>query len=228
MVDRVGMPKRTDKKAKNVPPKTPSPLVRRLVGLAVSLHLAAVFIAPLSMAPFSMSPASELGRELHGWFRPYIEAADLNHGYKFFAPNPGPGNSLQAILKFDDGRTEEKMFPDLDDQWPRLFYHRHMMLAEFLQAVAAPSIPDTIIPGTPEYREAKIRWEGMSEQREVYDAVINSYAQQLLRKYDAAEVTLHGITRLPPMAWEVKAGRKLSDPMNIRQLELGTFRRNAP
>ncbi len=216
--------KKTDaepREPKPAPPKMPSPIVRRLIGLAVTLHVAAVFIAP-----FSMAPASELGGTLHGWFRPYIEIADLNYGYKFFAPEPGPGNSFKAVLKFEDGHTEEKMFPDLDEQWPRLFYHRHMMLSEFLQAGAVPSIPDAIVPGTPEYREAKVRFEAMAPPRKVYDAVVNSYAQQILQKYGATEVTLHGSTRYPPTAQEFIAGRKLTDPGNVRPIKLGTFRRD--
>ena len=36
-------------------------------------------------------------------FRPYLEAAYLDHGYAFFAPDPGPSHLVRYELEFDDG-----------------------------------------------------------------------------------------------------------------------------
>ena len=56
--------------------------------------------------------------------------AYLNHGYQFFAPDPA-GSNLIRYQVFDSGGAEiaAGQFPNLDEQWPRLLYHRHMMLA---------------------------------------------------------------------------------------------------
>jgi hypothetical protein len=64
------------------------------------------------------------------FFGPYLDATYLNHGYHFFAPDPGPAALIRYTGERADGTPFEGTFPTLDEQWPRLLYHRHFMLTE--------------------------------------------------------------------------------------------------
>ena len=78
-----------------------------------------------------MPPSSILSQETAQTFRPYLELLYLNHGYKFFAPDPGRSSRLiRYELELPDGTTVEGIFPDRERYWPRLRYHRHFMLSE--------------------------------------------------------------------------------------------------
>src|SRR5688500_19151420 len=57
----------------------------KLASALIALHLLAVWVAP-----FAVPPSSPFAQTVATAFRPYLEAAFLNHGYKFFAPDPGP------------------------------------------------------------------------------------------------------------------------------------------
>jgi len=131
------------------------PFWRCLASLLLVLHLTAVFVAPWSLSTEPALPPGYVGpldsegnsqplpppdstvwqqpvvpRGLHRFFTPYLNLAYLNHGYQFFAPDPA-GSNLIRYQVWDSGGTEiaSGEFPNLDQQWPRLFYHRHMMLA---------------------------------------------------------------------------------------------------
>ena len=105
--------------------------VRGVVSVLLVLHLVAIASAPLAMEPASL-PA----QKVFGIFRPYLDAAFLNHGYHFFAPEPGPSHLIRYELAFSDGRVEGGTFPDPTEQQPRLNYHRHFMLSEFANQLA--------------------------------------------------------------------------------------------
>jgi hypothetical protein len=99
----------------------------------VALHLSAVFIAPFAFACNAGGSSSPLADAVVGALRPYIVALYLDHGYFFFAPNPGPSRLVDYRVQFADGRSEVKgRFPDLTTEKPRLLYHRHFMLSEAL------------------------------------------------------------------------------------------------
>jgi hypothetical protein len=104
----------------------PSGKLRWLISALLVFHLAAVIISPLSVPPSSATWNN-------AWwvFRPYLEMMYLNHGYKYFAPEPGPSTLLAYTLEFDDGSTLEETIPHRGIR-PRLLYHRHFMLTEFL------------------------------------------------------------------------------------------------
>ena len=99
---------------------------RRLASVLLLLHLIAIISAPLAGPP----PASDLSRHLESLFLPYLQAGFLGHGYRFFAPNPGPSHLVRYEVTFPDGRSESHQFPDPNVHWPRLYYHRHFMVAE--------------------------------------------------------------------------------------------------
>ncbi len=134
------------------------PFWRWLVSLLVVLHLAAVFSAPWDLATFDalppgyMPPTDAMGRPqppppresivwqrpvvtrgLHGFFHDYLNLLYLNHGYEFFAPDPAGTHVIDYQVTQADGKVVEGRLPSVDAQWPRLFYHRHMMLAEQTQ-----------------------------------------------------------------------------------------------
>lgn len=124
------------------PPIVWSPWFRALVSAAVAWHLVGVMVAPLSVPPRFEGRDSVLGAQLKEIYTPYITALYLNHAYKFFAPNPGDSHLVRYDLYFADGTkrvgAEEQGFPDRLRHWPRLLYHRHFMLTEFINDFAPP------------------------------------------------------------------------------------------
>ena len=95
---------------------------------AIAFHFTAVFIAPFAIPP------SDLSLVLRAWFRPYIEINHLDHGYKFF-DEPGPSHRVRYRVELANGGPIEGTIPDRDVHWPRLLYHRHLMLADHNQRV---------------------------------------------------------------------------------------------
>jgi hypothetical protein len=167
-----------------------------LASALIALHLLAVWVAP-----FSVPPSSPFAQMLATWFAPYLEAAFLNHGYKFFAPDPGPTHLVRYELELADGSKQTGTFPDLNRQWPRLLYHRHMMLSERLV-------------GPPE-----ATW---------IEPYARSYARHLLDKHQARKVTLYLVTHLLPYPGQVQAGMKLDDPSLYQESQLLVLSESSP
>ena len=146
--------------------------VRILVSLFVLFHLFAVFIAPMSMA-VALVPRREIDRPLAvavaqqppvQW---YLDALYLNHGYSFFAPDPGEGHLIRFQVYDDRGAViKEGEFPSKTDYFPRLRYHRYFMLAEQCQIGANSEAADK-------------QWQ---------QAYLKNYAQELLREYGGQTV----------------------------------------
>jgi hypothetical protein len=178
----------------------PRPAVRAAVSVLVALHVAAVFLGPFAMPPAT----SELATATASVFRPYVDVMSLANGYKFFAPEPGPGHLLRYELTFDDGKSEEGTFPNRDVHKPRLLYHRYFMMSEFLNTLANPDTP-----------------------REQLDRYAKSYAQHLLDANDAKSVKLFLVRHWVPRMEEVRGGRKLTDKVLYDERPLGTFTRDA-
>lgn len=164
-----------------------------LASVLILLHLTAVWVAP-----FSAPPSSPLSGTLQRFFRPYQDAAFLNHGYKFFAPDPGPTHLVRYELVLADGSKKTGVFPNLKEQWPRLLYHRHMMLSEHLEGPPAM----TWLP-----------------------AYGKSYAQHLLAEHDAESVTLYMVTHLLAYPDQVRRGMKLDDRSLYQERQLLTLKR---
>lgn len=171
---------------------------RWLISGLLLLHLTAVFIAP-----FTFASASEPGNSspLAAWvmetMRPYIDAAFLNHGYFFFAPNPGASHLVRYEAEFDDGReTIEGRFPDLRQQWPRLLYHRHFMLSESLHS---RFVPPEIPPDVPPNSAQRLAWQ---RQRDFYEAMWQSFQNRLSVATGADRVHLTRVEHRPPSPFE--------------------------
>ena len=113
------------------------PLALRLFASAcIFLYLLAVALPPLAGPP----PASELANVILQPFRPLVGALSLSHGYRFFAPNPGPGHSIRWTLMTAGGRTLKGVIPDAETDWPRLLYHRRFMIPEKIAALVPPPL----------------------------------------------------------------------------------------
>jgi hypothetical protein len=148
--------------------------------VALLLHLMAVAIPPMSVPP-----ASELQTGLAWLVSPYTEALGVHHGYRFFAPNPGPSDMMRVEIVGRDGeRLPDLIYPDLKKQWPRLLYHRHFMLTSRLSA--APLDPTGY-------------------------AYAESYAQHLHALHDAQEVRIYRRLHRLPTADQVRSRLRLTD-----------------
>jgi hypothetical protein len=165
-------------------------LLRRAINVWLVFHIAAIIIAPLSV-----TPSSSLVQATWGVFRPYLELLFLNHGYHFFAPEPGESTLLAYAAERADGSVVQGRIPDSRTMKPRLLYHRHFMLTEHLR-------------DAPE---------------ELGKVCLSSFAERIGEQYGAARVNLTGqIHNLPTMDM-VRAGTRLDDPASYENESFGVF-----
>jgi len=107
---------------------------RLFASLLIAGYLAAVVLPPLAGPP----PASGLAGRMLQPLRPVVGALSLGHGYRFFAPDPGPGHSIRWSLTRPDGSQQSGSIPDATSDWPRLLYHRRFMVSEKIAALVPP------------------------------------------------------------------------------------------
>jgi len=115
--------------------RRPPVLVRGLVSVAILVYLTAVIAPPLAGPP----PASGLSRAIMQPLRPLVGLLHLGHGYRFFAPNPGPGHAIRWTLVRPDGTTSSGTIPDPVRDRPRLLYHRRFMVSEKIASLVPPA-----------------------------------------------------------------------------------------
>jgi hypothetical protein len=154
-----------------------------------------------------------LAEEVARPFRAYIGVADLNHGYRFFAPNPGPSHLFRYRLSFNDGSTREGHFPNRDEHWPRLLYHRYFMLSENL---------NTLAPNGP-MRDGAASVD--EEARGPFLALARSYAAQILRGSDAERIDWELTRHYQPPPAALLGGQKLLDKEFYVTIDRGTLSR---
>jgi hypothetical protein len=153
-------------------------------------HLAAIVIAP-----WSVQPSSRLVQNAWRSVGAYVQILFLNHGYHYFAPEPGNSTLVAYVLEMPDGRRETGRIPNRGI-WPRLLYHRHFMLTEFLAS------SDSFAPA--------VRTE-----------LLRAMARELCREHGARRVTLSKVTHRLPTMERIRAGGTLDD--NYAEEPLGTF-----
>jgi hypothetical protein len=162
-----------------------------LVNIWLVYHLAGIVIAP-----WSVPPSSRLVQNAWRWgFSDYVQIFFLNHGYHYFAPEPGNSTLVAYVLEMPDGRTETGRIPNRKI-WPRLLYHRHFMLTEFLAS------SDDFSPA--------VRTE-----------LVRAMARELCREHGARKITLSKVTHRLPTMERIRAGGTLDD--NYTEEPLGTF-----
>ncbi|MEL7267825.1 MAG: hypothetical protein AAFN70_10200 [Planctomycetota bacterium] len=167
-------------------------------------HLWAVFSYPLQFATRTTygepSPSTEL---LSRPFRGYAEAMYLNHGYAFFAPDPGPSHLFRATITTADGKTLTRMYPDLQQQWPRLLYHRHFMLAEFLNNSHMYAVPED------QKEDDSMEIQQWKLNRDLYVALRDSFRDHLQQQYPDSEIQIERIEHLIPEVMEFRDGMEI-------------------
>jgi hypothetical protein len=186
-----------------------SPRLRAIASVVIVFHMSAVIVAALVAAP----PFSPAWIAIADVFRTYINAADLNHGYRFFAPDPGPSHLVDYHLEFADGTTRDGRFPNLDEERPRLLYHRYFMLSEHLnnfygmwqEALARSNGP---LPRAVDRRELV---DEAARYKQLYRAFARSYGDELLRRTGAKRVTLKLVEHAIPPPQDVARGQRIDD-----------------
>lgn len=156
-------------------------------------HLWAVVGRPIEFAtqgPFGTSPSATM---LRSPVRAYSQFAYLDHGYAFFAPDPGPSHLIAATITTPAGDTRELRYPDHSDQWPRLLYHRHFMLSEFLNNIYhPPGEPPVEIANNP---NAARQWR-LARRR--YESVRDSIIECVKKRYPDCVVSIERLEHRQP------------------------------
>ena len=182
-------------------PRSPwPPAVRGLASAAIVAYLAAVIVPPLAGPP----PASDLARAALQPLRPLVGVLSLGHGYRFFAPNPGPRHSIRWSMRLPDASERTGVLPDPEHDRPRLLYHRRFMISEKIAALVPPAdAPEEM------RREARREWQPL----------VKDVAGQLLRRHDGSEVTLTLIEHYLPTPEESLRAEQGTDMI----VPLGTY-----
>jgi hypothetical protein len=126
---------------------------------------------------------SIIPRALAGFFWHYANLLYINNGYDFFSPDPSVSHLIRYEVFDEAGQSIHKgTLPDRREQWPRLLYHRYMMLVD------QSSDP----------REANSGWE-------------TKIADGLLQAYNGARVKLVKVRHHLLTPAEVLRGRRLNE-----------------
>ncbi len=169
-----------------------SPMARGCASVAILAYLAAVIVPPLA----GPAPASELASRILQPLRPLVGAVYLGHGYRFFAPNPGPGHTIRWTMTMPDGSTRSGRIPDEALDRPRLLYHRRFMVSEKISAL----VPLADAPA--DIRERAERdWQPL----------VKGVATNLLRREGGLSVTLETVEHYLPDPGEVLASGTFAD-----------------
>ena len=179
-----------------------SPVTRAVASAGIILYLAAVIMPPLAGPP----PASGLAVAMLQPLRPLVGAAYLGHGYRFFAPDPGPGHSIRWTMELADGSTRTGVIPDRDADRPRLLYHRRFMISEKIAALVPPD-------GAPE--------EARRQSRGDWQPLAMDVAGHLLERHGGTRVTLQLVEHYLPTPEEVMRAEGGADAVT----PLGTYAR---
>jgi len=167
--------------------------VRLAISILIMGHLLAVVLPPLSVqtrSPIGQSPSVATAL---GLIERYSQMVYIDRGYAFFAPDPGPSHLIQAAVTDGNGTRIEQMYPDRDLQWPRLLYHRHFMLSEFMETIYQPPGPSTELQEL-DSEQAKY-WR---EARMRYQHVRKSVVNHLKRQNPDRDVAIRRVEHLLP------------------------------
>ena len=182
-----------------------SPAARLAASVGLLGYFAAVIVPPLAGPP----PASDLAMAALQPLRPLVGSLFLGHGYRFFAPNPGPGHSIQWTMQMADGSTRQGSIPDRNADWPRLLYHRRFMISEKIAAFVPP-------PDAP----ADVRQQSRGD----WQPLVKDVAGHLLHRYGGAQVTLQMTEHYLPEPEEViRSGQGGAEQGRDAVTPLGTY-----
>lgn len=160
-----------------------------VLSLWLAFHVFSVFISPGAMPP--VSPLLQDGYQLA---LPYNEVLFLNHGYHFFAPDPGASTLISYSVPREGDAPIVGRFPNVSIR-PRLLYHRYFMLAENL-------------------------W-GFDDKTQ--DDVQRAYARHFSALHNSQTISLSRVSHEPSSILRIQAGGKLDDPETFETEPLGDF-----
>lgn len=198
------------------------------ISLIILFHLFCVSLAPLA----AVDPRPNLAVDAQRVLRPYSESLYLLHGYRFFAPEPGPSHVMQYEITKDSGETLQGQFPDRNGHWPRLLYHRWFMLSETVfQHVSATLAQDELTQWQTQVEQqietlnetnpraaSRLRAELNRELQDhenslaIRDALVNSIGRTLLKELGGNRIDLQLVTRVIPPPQDILMGLKLDHP----------------
>ena len=219
--------------------------IRIVVLVLLMLYLSVMVLAPLTNpvgAPELTTPVAKAVSPVH-------QALYLNHGYRFFAPDPGPSHSVAYEIEIADGKQIKGHFPDRDGTFPRLLYHRWFMLSEsvyreFSLLSMKPEI-DKILQQFDD-QIADLARRGETEQSKVlaaerdeakvrlnaaqvkFDGLMLKLARNLVGRFAAGEQPPKSIRmwiqrRIQPSTQQSRSGIKLTDQSLLTQAEVAFF-----
>lgn len=221
--------------------------LRWFVSAVLLYHVAAMFISP-----WAVPPSSVIANGLQPWVAHYQTLLYLNHGYRFFAPNPGPATIVLYTLEFEDGRQEEGLFPDrqaINRDYPRLMYHRWFMLsesigrflgeqvteAEFQQFQADERARADQMEMAGQAQAAQLLREAITTQDQMWEEatrirrrLLTPLAHRLLLDHEATRVSIRINQRGIPSPQQFREGWRTDDPRLMTpatEIPMGTWTR---
>ena len=160
-----------------------------LVNLWLAFHVFSIFISPAGMPP-----ASPLLVDASRIARPYNQLLFLNHGYHYFAPDPGASTLVSYVADKPGDAPIKGRFPNTSIK-PRLLYHRYFMLAENLSAF----------------------------HPEMQDEIYAAYARHFATLHQTDSITLSLLRHSPSSIIRLQAGGKLSDEETYEEEPLHSY-----
>ncbi len=205
-------------------------MTRRLFSVALLAWLVVLILGPLSNPVGSEHLTKPLAEKVS----PLHRLLFMGHGYRFFAPDPGPSHLVEFELTLADGTKKEGVFPDAQGPmtFPRLNYHRWFMLSETIWSEHAM----TPLPADVERQQKQLlelatqkALEGNRETassiraeveksktdyaraRQRIDTLVQQVAKGLLRIHGGEKIKLKLRERLIPYPADVRDGSRLTD-----------------
>ena len=169
----------------------------RRVGFAL-VHVWIVFhLVSVIAAPASVPPAAPLAQQVWTYCGGYLQMIFMNHGYHFFAPEPAGATLIAYEAYKADGTVVWNRIPNRQI-WPRLNYHRHFMLTEHMAAT-------------------------IDSRPELEALLLKTYAGEIARSTKADRVVLYRVWHELSSTAQVRAGRRLDDPVTYYQDVVGDY-----
>ncbi len=216
------------------------------ISWVIGFHLFCVVLAPLAV----VDPRPVLAVDMQRILRPYSESLFLLHGYRFFAPEPGPSHIVRYEISLPSGELLTGQFPDRDEHWPRLIYHRWFMLSETVfQHVSATLGEDELgqwqqqvegeiaalqqsDPRAAGRLSAELKEELQDHQRalEIRNDLVVNIGKKLLQKYGGDKIEMRLVTRVIPPPQDIAMGLRLENERYLPSelsYKLGTVYANA-
>ncbi len=210
---------------------------RRLATCLIAFHLAAVIFAPLSM-----DGAFESLFRPFRFLRAYATVLYLDHGYRFFAPDPGPTHTIRFERVVADGTLISGRLPDRQATQPRLLYHRWFMLGESLATEVANTMASFAEYSTNQQQLlediAELHRLGRSREaiplRAMYNAnrldyerrwqmtlaLSKALKEHLAGRYPSETIRIFSRRQLIPRPYDIVSGKPLTHLDYVQEIEL--------